>query len=114
MSATQIYLLAYLYKNNLITAGGFAFVAMIMLKVHSDIDSLLEKVLFGINPQIASIKTSYEFVNQEYDILDNEDAKDLKNVKGEIEFKNINFAYEKQSRKILNEFSERLNRFPAD
>ena len=108
MSATQIYLLAYLYKNNLITAGGFAFVAMIMLKVHSDIDSLLEKVLFGINPQIASIKTSYEFVNQEYDILDNEDAKDLKNVKGEIEFKNINFAYEKQSRKILNEFSLKI------
>ena len=100
MSATQIYLLAYLYKNNLITAGGFAFVAMIMLKVHSDIDSLLEKVLFGINPQIASIKTSYEFVNQEYDILDNEDAKDLKNVKGEIEFKNINFAYEKLGKKI--------------
>lgn len=109
MSATQIYLLAYLYKNNQITAGGFAFVAMIMLKVHGDIESFLEKVLFGINPQIASIRTSYEFVNQKYDILDNKNAKELVEVKGEIEFKNINFSYEKQSRKILNNFSLKIN-----
>ena len=40
---------------------------MIMLKVHGDIDSLLEKILFGINPQIAQVRASYEFINEKYD-----------------------------------------------
>ncbi|MFT6346380.1 MAG: ATP-binding cassette subfamily B protein [Myxococcota bacterium] len=45
MSAAQIYLLSYLYQNDQISVGGFAFVAMIMLKVHSDINNLLDYIL---------------------------------------------------------------------
>ncbi len=108
MSAGQIFLLTYLYQNNQITAGGFAFVAMIMLKVHGDIDSLLEKILFGINPQIAQIRASYEFINEEYDIVDKENAKSLRKVKGNIEFQNISFAYNDKSESVLNNFSLKI------
>ena len=109
MSASQIYLLAYLYQRNQITAGGFAFVAMIMLKVHGDIEQLLEKILFGINPQIASIKASYTFINEKYDVQDKIDAKilDIKRdePRGKIEFKDVCFAYSKESPNILDNFN---------
>ena len=108
MSAVQIYLLAYLYKTDQITAGGFAFVAMIMLKVHSDIDSLLEKILFCINPQIAAIRTSYQFINEKYDVEDKANAKTLNNSKGEIEFKKVCFAYNKQGQNILDNFNLKI------
>lgn len=109
MSASQIYLLAYLYQTDQITAGGFAFVAMIMLKVHGDIEQLLEKILFGINPQIASIKASYKFINEKYDVQDKQNATIL-NIKrdeprGQIEFKDVCFSYSKDSPHILDNFS---------
>ncbi|MBL6664444.1 MAG: ABC transporter ATP-binding protein [Rickettsiales bacterium] len=105
MSAAQIYVLAHLYQQGQITAGGFAFVAMIMLKVHGDIESLIEKILFNINPQIAHIKASYQFVNQEYDITDTKNAVDLKEAKGEIAFENVVFAYNNKGKKVLNDFN---------
>ena len=79
-----------------------------MLKVHGDIDSLLEKILFGINPQIAKIRASYEFINEEYDIVDKENAKSLRKVKGNIEFQNISFAYNDKSESVLNNFSLKI------
>lgn len=108
MSAAQIYLLAYLYEKNQITAGGFAFVAMIMLKVHSDIDSLLDNILFSINPQIAAIRTSYQFINEKYDVEDKRHAKILKDAKGEIEFKDVSFSYTDGSCAILHHFNLKI------
>jgi len=105
MSGVQIYLLAYLYQTNQITAGGFAFVAMIMLKVHGDIDNLLEKILFNINPQVAQIKASYQFIAQEYEVRDSENAISLEDVKGKIEFKDVVFAYNENSQNVLNNFN---------
>ncbi|MDA9818269.1 ABC transporter ATP-binding protein/permease, partial [Flavobacteriaceae bacterium] len=104
MSTIQIYLLAHLYQTGQITAGGFTFVAMIMLMIHRSIDDLLEKILFCINPQIAAIRTSYQFINEQYGVEDKKDAKIFKNIKGKIEFKKVCFAYEKQSQNILDNF----------
>jgi ATP-binding cassette subfamily B protein len=108
MAASQMYLLAYLYQTNQITAGGFAFVAMIMLKTHSDIDDLLEKILFGINPQIATIRTSYQFVNEKYDIVDSKNAMNLRKSKGQIEFKKVYFSYTEKQQNILNSFDLKI------
>jgi ATP-binding cassette subfamily B protein len=108
MSAIQIYVLAYLYRTDQITAGGFAFIAMIMLKLHGDINTILDYILFGINPQIAQIRASYEFINEEYDIVDKENAKNLKKVKGNIEFQNVFFAYNDGSESVLNNFSLKI------
>ena len=41
LNAVQIYLLAYLYKNGDITAGSFAFIAMITLKIHKQLEEFL-------------------------------------------------------------------------
>ncbi|NRA73217.1 MAG: ABC transporter ATP-binding protein [Rickettsiales bacterium] len=108
MSAVQIYLLAYLYQMKQITAGGFAFIAMTMLKLHDDIMHIINYILYGINPQIAAIKASYKFINEEYDVVDKKDAKTLRRVKGEVEFKNVCFSYEDGSKKILHNFSLKM------
>jgi len=108
MSAIQIYILSYLYQTNQISAGGFAFVTMIMLKLHSDINMLIDNILFGINPQIAQIKASYEFVNEEILIKDKDNAIELKKIKGNIEFNNINFSFEDGSKKVLDNFNLKI------
>jgi ATP-binding cassette subfamily B protein len=104
MSAIQIYLLAYLYQNNQISAGSFAFIAMLMLKLHGEVNNILDSILFHINPSIASMKASYQFINEKYDIIDHKDAKNIKKINGDIKFRNISFSYD-NSKKILNDFN---------
>ena len=105
MSAAQIYLLAYLYQNNQITAGGFAFVAMITLNIHGDIDKLLDCILFEISPQVASIRTSYNVINSAYDVVDSAGAKILNKASGSIKFADVDFAYNAKENNILSGFN---------
>lgn len=94
MSGIQIYLLAHLMQNGSISAGGFAFIAMMTLKLHRMIAHFLENLLFNINPSLAKIKSSYSFVNKNIDVQDKLNALNLKNVKGDIEYKNVSFSYD--------------------
>ncbi len=105
MSATQIYLLSHLYSVGQISAGSFAFVMMITLKIHSDLDQMLETILFSINPAIAGLKASFSLVGSNYDIEDKKDAKILSNIKGEIKFNNVDFAYQDCHHNVLNDFN---------
>ncbi|MCE3255602.1 MAG: hypothetical protein K0R25_1096 [Rickettsiaceae bacterium] len=108
MAAAQIYLMAYLFQSGQITAGGFTFIAMIVLKLHGDIATIIDHVLFGINPQIAKIKASYQFVNENYDVVDKEKSESDVKIKGAIEFRNVSFAYSETSPKILNHFNLKI------
>lgn len=105
MSAAQIILLAYLYKSGQITAGGFAFIAMMTLKIHDDLDAIMEMLLFEINPAIAIVKSSFAFVSTQVDTPDQPDAALLTNVKGDISFDNVTFAYNDSKHDVLHNFS---------
>ena len=108
MSAAQIYLLAHLYQNGQISAGSFAFIAILMLKLHGEVNNILDSILFHINPSIAGMRASYEFINEKYDIIDDQSAKNIKNVQGQIEFKNVSFSYDNSNKKILNNFNLKI------
>ena len=105
MSAVQIYLLAYLYQTNQITAGGFAFIAMTTLNIHGELDKFLDSLLFNIIPGVATLKSSFAFVSVDYDTSDKQDAKIISNVQGEIKFNNISFAYGDSKKNVLNNFT---------
>jgi len=105
MMAVQIYVLAMLYKNGQVTAGDFAFIAMMTISIQAELDQLLESLLFNIIPGIATMKSSFAFVSAGYDTADKEDAKTLNNVKGKIEFVNVTFAYNVGSKDVLHEFN---------
>lgn len=105
MAAAQIYLLSYLYKTGQITAGGFAFISMVTLNVHSLLDSFLDSLLFNINPAIATAKSSFSFINVERDTVDIPDAVVLRQVAGDIRYENVTFAYSGHDRDVLHNIS---------
>jgi len=109
MSAVQIYLLAQLYQQGNITAGGFAFVAMITLNIHGELDKFLDSLLFNINPAVAQVKSSYQFINEDYDVLDSADATILGKIKGEIDYKEVHFAYGNSNKAVLEDFNLHIN-----
>lgn len=104
MNGAQILLLGYLYQSNAISAGEFAFITGTMLHIHEDIDQLLENVLFSINPKLAGIKASFEFMNR---CNDEKELKVLPKVSGEIEYRNVNFSYDNQ-KIILKSFNLKI------
>jgi ATP-binding cassette subfamily B protein len=108
MVAVQIYLLSYLYKSGQITAGGFAFVSMVTLKVHSELDSFLDKLLFSINPAIATTRASFSFINATRDTVDAVNATTITQVKGDIKFENVTFAYSGHDCDVLHNLNVHL------
>jgi ATP-binding cassette subfamily B protein len=97
MGAVQMWLLAYLYQTGQITAGDFAFTAMVTLHTHWEIDQVLENILFHINPKMAVIRSSFNFINAKLDVVDSKDARIISDVKGEITYKDVKFGYDKRS-----------------
>jgi ATP-binding cassette subfamily B protein len=105
MSTIQIYLLAYLYKKGDITAGSFAFIAMMTLKIQWKLGNVLEHILFQINPGIATMKASYQYINSAVDVEDKEGAYELRNASGDIKYSNVEFAYESNNKLVLSNFN---------
>lgn len=108
LNAVQIYLLAYLYKNGDISAGSFAFIAMITLKIHKQLEEFLENILFNITPKIAQIKSSYTFINTKIDVADRENAKSLAHFKDSINYKKVSFCYGENSKLVLHDFNLKI------
>ncbi len=109
LNAVQIYLLAYLYKNGDISAGSFAFIAMITLKIHTQLEDFLENILFNVNPKIAQIKSSYAFINTKIDVEDKENAQEVNNLSGAIEYKNVSFSYGDNNNLVLHKFNLKIS-----
>ncbi|MBX9586770.1 MAG: ABC transporter ATP-binding protein/permease [Gammaproteobacteria bacterium] len=105
MIAVQFYLLSYLFKSGQISPGGFAFVAMTTMNLHSVLDSFLENLLFNINPAIAAAKASFSFINVTKDTVDASDALPISNVKGEIKFEDVTFSYSGNESEVLKNLS---------
>jgi ATP-binding cassette subfamily B protein len=108
LNAVQIYLLAHLFKNGDISAGSFAFIAMITLKIHKQLEEFLENILFNITPKIAQIKSSYTFINTKIDVEDRKNAKDLNTFKDSIDYQNVSFSYGKDSKLVLQDFNLKI------
>ena len=91
MNSVQFILLIYLYKNHKITAGDFAFIAVITLNIHKELNNLLEAVLFNITPQIAILKSSFHFIHNVHSHTSSSAV--LPRVEGDITFKDVTFGY---------------------
>ncbi|WP_342271737.1 ABC transporter ATP-binding protein [Candidatus Tisiphia endosymbiont of Parasteatoda lunata] len=93
LAAAQIFVTAYLYKTGQITAGDFAVSIIITSNIEWAIDQLLDNIIFSINPKIAAIKSSYNFINTISDVTDAENAKLLPPIKGDIKYQDVTFNY---------------------
>jgi ABC-type multidrug transport system fused ATPase/permease subunit len=93
LAAAQIWVLAYLYQTEQITAGEFAVTIAITFNIEWVIDQLLDSIIFSINPKIAAIKSSFNFIHAISDVTDAENAKLLPRVKGDIKYQDVTFRY---------------------
>lgn len=103
MNATNICIITYLYKSGEISAGSFAFIMMTTINIHCDIDQLLENLMFTINPKLATIKSSLEFIHME----DEPEKPSIPVIKGEIEYIGVDFSYN-PDKQIFHNLSLRI------
>lgn len=89
MNATNICATTYLYKSGEISAGSFAFIMMTTLSIHKDIDDILENIMFSINPKLATIKSSLEFISDQDEV----EKSAIPQFKGKINYIGVDFSY---------------------
>lgn len=91
------------FKMGLFTIGGIqAFISYITFMMWPVQD--LARVYGEMQQAVASAERVFSLMDTSPDIIDREDAVEVKSVKGEIEFRNIDFYYEKNN-PVLKDFS---------
>ncbi|MGG5252162.1 ABC transporter ATP-binding protein [Neobacillus sp. SM06] len=63
-----------------------------------------------LTQSFASMDRVFEFMDEKYDIVDTPDAVDCHDVKGDISFKNVSFAYENEGEMILENISLKVKK----
>jgi ATP-binding cassette subfamily B protein len=106
MNGSMIFVLGYFYQTGKITAGEFAFITGTTIHIHQNIDSLLENIMFSINPKIATIKSSFSFIDSEFN--ERNTQKKLPPVKGKIEYQSVTFGYSKE-RNVFENLNLKIN-----
>lgn len=96
-------MLVYLRQNNLISTGDVVFAASITLTLSGNLWRATEIVNKFVQ-NLGDLKSSYEILVKDQNLIDKPDAKDLKVTKGAIEFKDLVFAYNDEN-KVFNGLS---------
>lgn len=87
-----------------LTVGTIAAFVGYMDRVYSPLRRLISSSTVLVQ-SIASMDRVYEFIDEDYDIKDKEDAKWLKTVEGKVEFNNVTFKYDENEETVLNNIS---------
>ncbi len=99
---TVIYAI-YLWQKDVISAGDIVFVVLLINNTMQGFSALIITLL-NYNQSIGAINNSLEFFSSPYDVVDAKNAHKLIVDKGSIEFKNLNFFYNK-STKVFDNFN---------
>lgn len=101
MGIVQFTLIAHLYRNGLLTAGQFAFVAVVTLQLHRELSELIDDVIFLCNPKLAALKAAYSFIRLDSDEKE-VGLKSLPEIQGKIEYRNVYFGYDHENMVLKN------------
>src|SRR5690625_3821312 len=94
--------------ENLTLGTMVAFVGY-MERVYSQLRRLVNASTV-LTQAIASIDRVFEFYNEDYDIQDKEDAIELKQVNGQIDFEQVSFRYEDNEPEVLKNVNLSVNK----
>lgn len=86
--------------NKALTIGELTAFVLYMDKLYNPLRRLVNSST-TLTQSVASMDRVFEFIDEKYDIVDSPNAKDLKNVKGDISFENVSFAYDEDKEPIL-------------
>ncbi|MCY8522258.1 ABC transporter ATP-binding protein, partial [Bacillus atrophaeus] len=63
-----------------------------------------------LTQSIASMDRVFEFIDEPYELTDKPNAKKANHIKGEVEFQNVSFQYEKEKEDILTDVTLKVNK----
>ncbi len=93
----------YLWKNSELSAADLVLIVLLLKDVSSTVSFLLHRGII-YNGILAEMRTNLQPFTVAHEIVDAPNAKKLKIKKGEIEFKNISFAY-KGNKTLFNKLN---------
>src|SRR5699024_5551520 len=95
-------------SGNLSIGTMVAFVAY-MERVYSPLRRLINSTT-ALTQSIASIDRVTEFLNETYDIVDKENARELADIEGEISIENISFRYDDEESDVIKNLSLQVDK----
>lgn len=87
-----------------LTVGTIAAFVGYMDRVYSPLRRLISSSTVLVQ-SIASIDRVYEFIDVEYDVKDKPNAKEIAEIRGDIEFEHVTFQYEDEEESVLKDIS---------
>ncbi|MFC2949602.1 ABC transporter ATP-binding protein [Virgibacillus sediminis] len=94
----------YFVINGNLTIGTMVAFFGYMERVYSPLRRLINSSTVLVQ-SIASIDRVFELFNEKYDVTDKEDAKELQQVKGDVEFDQISFRYDDEEKLVLKDLN---------
>ena len=102
-----LFLIIKLWINNQITLGTIILIQSYLLQFYMNLWEF-GRVIKDYYTAKADAQEMIEILNQKPDIRDSKNPEICKIKKGEIEFKNVNFAYEKGNKNVFENFSLKI------
>lgn len=100
---------AYLMKEGKIAAGDFAASLLLVSTLLNSVRSIVD-FSEQFSRGVTGVERFTEIMDEIPEIEDSPDAKDIENVEGEIEFKNVSFSYVKGEKQILSNLNLHLKK----
>lgn len=95
---------AYLVINHSLTLGTMVAFFAYIDKLYDPLRRLVNSST-TLTQSLASMDRVFQLLDEKYDIVDAPDAIDCKEVKGDITFENVHFAYEEKGESVLKDIS---------
>jgi ATP-binding cassette, subfamily B, putative efflux pump len=95
---------AYLVINHSLTLGTMVAFFAYIDKLYDPLRRLVNSST-TLTQSFASMDRVFQLLDEKYDIVDSPDAIDCKEVKGDVTFKNVQFAYEENGEPVLKDIS---------
>ncbi|WML51303.1 ABC transporter ATP-binding protein [Neobacillus sp. PS3-12] len=95
---------AYLVINHSLTLGTMVAFFAYIDKLYDPLRRLVNSST-TLTQSFASMDRVFQLLDEKYDIVDSPDSIDCKEVKGDITFENVQFAYEEKGESVLKDIS---------
>ncbi len=100
---------AFLMKDDVLSTGDFAASLLLISTLLGSIRTIVD-FSEQFSRGVTGVERFVEIMNEEPDIVDGENAVDIKNVQGEIEFKDVSFSYVKGEKEILHKLNLKIKK----
>lgn len=100
---------AFLMKNDVLSTGDFAASLLLISTLLGSIRTIVD-FSEQFSRGVTGVERFVEIMNEVPDITDSENAVDIEDVQGEIEFKDVSFSYVKGEKEILHKLNLKIRK----